>query len=120
MGCILISAGLLPPGKIWMLAMMIVILSIGVYGVRGIYFALVAESGTPVAITGTAIGLISTFGFLPDVFMGPLSGYFLDYYPGETGHRLLFATVGLICAGRFCGIHMVQIHHDERKCTVTD
>ena len=79
----------------WMLIITVVILSDR--GLRSAWDLLCPGrrvGHSRVKITGTAIGLISTIGFLPDVFMGPLSGYFLDYYPGETGHRLLFATVG--------------------------
>jgi len=93
-GSVAISIGLLPPGTTWTLIATIVVLSIGIYAVRGVYFALVAESQIPIRFTGTAIGIVSTVGFLPDVFMGPVMGYFLDHYPGEAGHRLVFGLVG--------------------------
>ena len=75
---------------------------IGVYGIRGIYFALMQESGIPLVATGTAVGIISVLGFTPDVFMSPLMGYLLDTFPGAPGHRYLFlvltvsATIGLV------------------------
>lgn len=74
----------------------------GVYGIRGIYFALMQESAVPLAATGTAVGIMSVVGFTPDVFMSPLMGYLLDFYPGAPGHRYvflvlaIFAIIGLV------------------------
>ncbi|RLD20539.1 MAG: MFS transporter [Bacteroidetes bacterium] len=75
---------------------------IGVYGIRGIYFALMPESGVPLVATGTAVGIMSVLGFTPDVFMSPLMGYLLDTYPGSTGHQYVFLV--LAC---FAGIGFV-------------
>jgi len=66
---------------------------IGVYGIRGIYFALMQESGIPLVATGTAVGIMSVLGFTPDVFMSPLMGYLLDHYPGVAGHRYVFLVL---------------------------
>lgn len=99
-GAALVGSGILKPGMFGGLVIMIVSISIGVYGLRGVYFALVSESGVPVAITGTAIGIISTVGFLPDVFMGPLMGFLIDENPGATGHQYFFMVVlGLAIVG---------------------
>jgi MFS family permease len=75
---------------------------VGVYGIRGIYFALMQESAVPLAATGTAVGIMSVVGFTPDVFMSPLMGYLLDTFPGAAGHRYvflvlaIFAIIGLV------------------------
>jgi len=75
---------------------------VGVYGIRGIYFALMRESAVPLAATGTAVGIMSVVGFTPDVFMSPLMGYLLDTFPGAPGHRYVFlvlavfAIIGLV------------------------
>lgn len=68
---------------------------LGVYGIRGIYFAIMQDSGVPVHATGTAVGIMSFVGFTPDVFMSPLMGYLLDEYPGAEGHRLVFGVLVL-------------------------
>jgi sugar phosphate permease len=47
----------------------------------------------PLAVTGSAVGLVSVIGYTPDVFMGPLMGVLLDRSPGELGHRHVFAVV---------------------------
>ena len=48
--------------------------SLAVFAMRGIYFALLEEGGVPVAVTGTAAGIVSAVGFTPDIFM-PLLGW---------------------------------------------
>lgn len=67
----------------------------GVYGIRGIYFALMQDAAIPVVATGTAVGIISMVGYLPDVFMSPLMGWLLDNYPGSQGHRLVFLVLAM-------------------------
>jgi len=77
---------------------------IGVYGIRGVYFALFKEANIREKATGTAVGIMSVVGYLPDVFMSPLMGYVLDTYPGVYGHQVIFlmlylaASIGLVCA----------------------
>jgi hypothetical protein len=77
---------------------------IGVYGLRGVYFALFGEAKVPVAATGTAVGLVSLVGYTPDIFFGPAMGSILDANPGPVGHAHLFtmlavvASVGLLAA----------------------
>jgi MFS family permease len=92
-GSLLIASGLLVPGVAWMLIATIVTTSVGVYALRGVYFALLAEGAVPMAYTGSAIGVVSFIGFTPDVFMGPLMGVLLDGSPGILGHQHVFASV---------------------------
>ena len=92
-GCLLIASGVLVPGPAWMLIATIVTASVGIYALRGVYFALLAEADVPLAYTGSAAGLVSVLGFTPDVFMGPLMGVLLDTSPGLPGHQHVFAVV---------------------------
>ena len=66
---------------------------VGVYGIRGIYFALMQEAAVPIVATGTAVGIMSVVGFTPDVFMSPVMGYLLDTYPGAQGHQYVFLVL---------------------------
>jgi len=66
---------------------------LGIYGLRGVYFALFNQAAVPWALTGTAVGFISFIGFTPDVFMSPLMGYLLDNNPGARGHELVFGVM---------------------------
>ena len=67
-----------------------------VYGMRGVYFAVFHDMDVPSASIGTAAGLVSAIGFLPDVFFGVIAGYVVDRNPGAAGHRLVFGSVALL------------------------
>jgi sugar phosphate permease len=75
-----------------------------VFALRGVYFALLEETGTPRHLTGTTVGAISFIGYTPEVFFGPLSGRILDRSPGLEGHQdyflllAVFALLGLAAA----------------------
>jgi sugar phosphate permease len=72
------------------------VMAIGIYAMRGLYFAIMNEGGLPVSATGMAVGIISVLGFTPDVFMGPIMGYFLDSFPGIIGHQYLFGFCSIL------------------------
>ncbi len=98
-GSIIIGSGLLGEGIYWLIICSIVFLSIGIYALRGIYFALLKESNTPLNLTGTTVGIISFIGFTPDIFSGPIMGYLIDNSPGAVGHHHVFlflASFGLV------------------------
>lgn len=80
-------------GLYWILVANVVITSSAVYALHAIYFALVAESKIPIAVTGTAIGVISVIGFTPDIFVAPGMGWLLDNSAGVAGHQKVFAAL---------------------------
>ncbi len=92
-GSLAIALGALEPGLPGLLILTVSATSAGIYGLRGVYFALFQEGQVPLALTGTAVGLVSTIGFTPDIFMGPLMGYLIDASPGALGHQHVFAVL---------------------------
>jgi len=88
------------PSGVTFLAIMIVnvvIASLAIFALRGIYYALMEESGIPHVVTGTATGVISVIGYTPDIFMPLIGGALLDHYPGAVGYRLFFGIIALLC-----------------------
>jgi hypothetical protein len=70
-----------------------------VFGLRGIYFALLEELEFPIADTGKVVGLVSFIGFTPDIFIHLVSGAFVDAYEGQQGYTyffLLLASLALV------------------------
>lgn len=67
--------------------------ALGVFALRGLYFAIMEEGKIPMKVTGTAVGVASVVGFLPDVYMGPVMGVLLDDHPGVRGHQLVFLVL---------------------------
>ena len=65
----------------------IVVLAIGTYAIRALYFAAMQEGKISLSLTGTAVGVISLTGYTPDIFAGPLMGYYLDQFLQKSRHR---------------------------------
>lgn len=79
-----------------------------VCALRGVYFALLEEMKLPAYFTGTAIGMVSVVGYLPDVFFAPLAGRILDGTPGLGGFLRLYALLGAILALGFVASVMLR------------
>lgn len=68
----------------------------GVFALRGVYFALLAETNTPKHLTGTTVGMMSFVGYTPEVFFAAIAGRILDHAPGLPGHQNYFTFLGSI------------------------
>jgi MFS family permease len=107
LGAVLFASGLLAAEQSVLFFISLVILALGTYAIRALYFAVFKEGNISFALTGTAVGVISLTGYTPDIFAGPLMGYFLDQYPGILGHQYVFvllagfAVLGLLASWRF-------------------
>jgi len=78
----------------------ILVTFVAVYGIRGVYFALIEETRISSRVTGTAVGLISVIGFAPDIFFASIAGRILDATPGAVGHQNYFLLlVGFAVTG---------------------
>ena len=98
-GALVIGSGALNISIPWFFMTIIITTSIGIFALRGLYFAIMEEGKIPLIFTGTAVGLVSVIGYTPEIFMGPLMGYLLDRSPGILGHQhvfLVIATFSLI------------------------
>ena len=106
-GAVIFSLGFIQPDMNFMFFLSLVVLAVGTYSIRALYFAVLKEAKVPFALTGTAVGLISVVGYSPDIFAGPIMGYLLDTYPGVVGHQyvylilVVFSAIGLIASLRF-------------------
>ena len=99
-GSLVLATGANGPGLLTVFLLAVTTASLGVFALRGLYFAIMGEGGIPLAITGSVVGVVSVIGYTPDVFMGPLMGWLLDGTPGAGGHRQVFAVVtGFAVAG---------------------
>lgn len=81
-----------------------ILMAFGTYALRGLYFAIIEETNTPLQFTGTLVGIISVVGFTPDIFMSLFNGYMLGENPTINEYENLFLTftiipiIGLIAA----------------------
>lgn len=83
---------LLPKGSSSILVFTILFLVIYVfYNVNyAMTWAMMDEGAIPEKFTGTASGIISTIGYLPEIFCSLLAGVLIDRHPGPTGFRYYF------------------------------
>ncbi|MBU5308280.1 MFS transporter [Clostridioides mangenotii] len=88
------------PSFMWIAVINMIILSVILFGARGIYFATVSESNIPIETTGAVVGFASFLGFSPDAFYYTVAGNWLDKY-GQTGYTYIF-ILSVVCA--FIGI----------------
>lgn len=96
----------LPGDPNYVIACVVVVLAFAaaMYSLRGVYYATMGEAGVPLAMTGTATGIISVIGYLPDTFMNLIIGGKLDAHPGAAGYKyifvyiIVFATLGILVA----------------------
>jgi len=90
--------GLIPggPDLVLLLIINVAVISSAVYALRGIYFSLLEQGCIPIAVTGTATGIISVIGYTPDVFLPALAGVILDANPGAEGYQNLFLFISVL------------------------
>ncbi|MHA1517496.1 MAG: MFS transporter [Alphaproteobacteria bacterium] len=106
-GSVVLASGFIGAGMIWVFLLTIVCSCLGIFALRGLYFAIMQDGKIPFAYTGSAVGFVSVIGYTPDVFMGPLMGYLLDQSPGPLGHMHVFwvvsgfAFLGLLASAVF-------------------
>lgn len=67
----------------------------GMYLNYGIVFSMMEEGGIPASVAGTAIGVVCTLGYLPEVICPTLAGHILDTYT-ELGYKYYFIGVGVV------------------------
>jgi nitrate/nitrite transporter NarK len=73
-----------------------IFMAFGTYSLRGLYFAIIEETKTPIQMTGTLVGIISVVGFTPDIFMSLFIGYILGENPSLINYQYLFTTFTII------------------------
>jgi sugar phosphate permease len=104
------------PGKPSLLPLLLInvaAISSAVYGLRGIYFSLLEQGGIPIAITGTATGVISLIGYTPDIFVPTLGGMILDANPGAVGYQNFFLFISVLS---FIGLIAAFVVYRKLQC----
>ncbi len=86
------------------------------YILQGLHYTLLEEGNFDVAISGTAVGIIATLGYLPEAICPIVAGRFLDIFPGIQGYQYYFSIlVGLAVIGLICTVIWLRITVEKRK-----
>jgi nitrate/nitrite transporter NarK len=86
------------PESTIMLTVACVVVYVAMYGNYGIFFSLLEEGGVPMELSGTAIGLVSTIAYLPEVLCPLVAGKVLDSYEGVAGYQIYFSGMIILAA----------------------
>ncbi len=114
-GSLIFASGVVQSDLNFLFFLSLIITATGVYSIRTLYFAVLQEGKIPLAITGTAVGLISVIGYTPDIFIGPIMGYLLDSSPGIEGHQQVFMMLSVFSAlGLFASIRFSKLGMQEK------
>jgi hypothetical protein len=89
-GAVMFATGIVTASATGLFFVSTLIVAIGVYAARSLYFAVMEKGQIPLVLTGTAVGLISLVGYTPDIFAGPAMGFLLENAPGVQGHQHVF------------------------------
>ncbi|MAU26986.1 MAG: MFS transporter [Muricauda sp.] len=111
-GSLLFALGIIAPNTWLLFFLSVMIVATGIYAARALYFAVMRQGRIPLALTGTAVGLISIIGYTPDIFAGPAYGYLLDANPGEVGHQHVFVMLAVFS---FVGGVSAMVYHRMYK-----
>ena len=83
---------------------LIIILSFFLNGAYGVTSSMFTETKVPAAIFGSASGILSVIGFVPDMFVSPVAGKWLDTYDTAGAYTRIFgvlavsALLAVLCA----------------------
>lgn len=84
----------------WLWALTTIFLSSTfVYSLRAIYFSVFGDLKIPNHLIGTATGLVSLIGFLPEIFFAVITGHLIDSHPGSLGYQYTFLLTSLCLVG---------------------
>jgi MFS family permease len=103
----LIIAALMPAGagKI-VFAVLLVLLGIFFYTIRGTYWSLLSEYKIEAGILGSVIGAVSFIGYLPDVLTPQLNSFLWATFGAQGGYNAYFITSGVM---GFAGVALVLV-----------
>lgn len=93
----------------WLLWLQVILAGLAVFAIRGIYFALLQEAGIPHRYTGTAVGIVSLVGFMPDAFAHLLFGWFIDTFEGALGYRYHFGLLALVSLAGILAVLAIEL-----------
>jgi len=99
----------LPKSSVLAVAIILYMASaLGIMSTWALQFTPVAEVGIPMAVTGSVIGVASSFSFVSDIFYSTVCGYFLDTYASD-GYKWIFGmTIVILAAGVIACAYIVK------------
>ncbi len=114
--CIVLILSPESPKVGYLIIILIISFSIVIYGVRGVYYSTMSETGIPVSLTATATAAVAMLGYTPDMFMSLWCGKILDAYGYEAGYKKIFVLM-LIFACLAVGVCLLMKKYQKKTVT---
>ena len=102
------NAGFIIPATV-----LIIALSFFLNGAYGVTSSMLSETNVPVAIFGSASGILSVVGFVPDMFVSPIAGKWLDTYDTTGAYTRIFGVLAVsIVLAMVCAV-LVRVYNKK-------
>ncbi len=94
----------------------VIILGIFLYAIRGTYWSILGDDGFSNVVMGSAIGVISFIGYLPDIILPQFNSFLFNTFGDQGGYNAYFlssaafAVVGIVLAAVYG-----RMHRQEKK-----
>lgn len=102
------SAGFIIPSVI-----LIIVLSFFLNGAYGVTSAMMAETNVPATIFGSASGILSVIGFIPDMFVSPVAGKWLDTYDTAGAYTRIFGVLAISAILALLCAYLVRVYKNK-------
>lgn len=90
----LIALALFPAaGGVAFLLLIVILIGVMTYAVRGLYWAILETCKVPENVAGLAIGVVSVIAYSPDIFLPMINSAIAHRYPGALGYQLYFGYI---------------------------
>lgn len=97
---------------------LIIVSGLFLYVVRGTYWSLLGQSRIDAVIMGTAIGVISFIGYLPDIVLPQINSFLWNTFGNEGGYNAYFIVSMVIgIAGAVIAMVYKKLHTVEKGKT---
>lgn len=114
--CLLLLAVLPKTLPIIFFSGLIMVSGLFLYVIRGTYWSLLGQSKIDAAIMGTAIGVISFIGYLPDIILPKLNTILWNSFGNEGGYKAYFlVSMGIGLVGAVVAMIYKKMHDADKK-----
>lgn len=107
---------------VMMFSVIVTILGFFLYMIRGTYWSLLGQSKIKAAMMGTAIGVISFIGYLPDIVLPQMNTFLWATFGDQGGYNAYFlvsAAIGLVGVGVLFVYNRLNSKEKETEPTKT-
>ncbi len=94
----------------------VIVLGIFLYAIRGTYWSVLGDDGFNNAVLGSAIGVISFIGYLPDIVLPQFNSFLFNTFGDKGGYNAYFlSSAGFALVGIGLAFAYGRMHKKEKE-----